>query len=221
MEELQNRIDQIEKTYKMIQEIKQFPNSHNPIKPDTKTHQIDVTAIIRNQEGKYLICKRSHKEKAFPNKWCVPGGKIKTTDFSHLPKDTEDHWANVIENTLRKEVREETALEIKNIDYVSNLAFTHPNGHSTIIISMHADLDSGEIGLNQDELTDHAWVTLHEAREFDLIENIYEQIKQVDKKFNKTQSNQFFNPNNQNDQAQNSFSNNSPPYTSDTTSFMP
>jgi len=117
-----------------------------------KTHYIAVTGIIRNKDGKYLICKRSEKEKAFPNKWCVPGGKIEPKDFVDTPKDTGDHWFDIFEKVLRKEIKEETRLEIKNIRYVSNLAFIRPNGYSTIIVSLCAEHDGGDVVLNEDEL---------------------------------------------------------------------
>ena len=144
-----------------------------------KTHQIAVTGIIRNQEGKYLICKRSPNEKAFPNKWCVPGGKIETSDFIDTPKDTQDHWFDIFEKTLMKEVKEEVGLLIKNIGYISNLAFIHPNGNSSMIVSLHADHHQGEVKLQEEELTDHAWVSLEEAKDYDLIENIWEQIEKA------------------------------------------
>lgn len=145
-----------------------------------KTHYVSVTGIIR-RNGKYLICKRSPNEKAFPNKWCVPGGKIEKNDFVNDPKDTSSHWLAVFEKILRKEIKEETNLEIKNIGYVSNLAFIRPNGYSTIIISLYADHADGEVKLSEDELTEYAWVTLEEAKNYDLIENIYEQIEKVNK----------------------------------------
>lgn len=145
-----------------------------------KTHYVAVTGIIKNKEGKYLICKRSPNEKAFPNKWCVPGGKIEMKDFINRPKDTSDHWFDIFEKTLIKEITEETGLVIKNIGYVSNLAFIRPNGYSTIIVSLHAEHDSGEVKLQEDELIDHAWVTLEEAKNYDLIENIWEQIEKVE-----------------------------------------
>lgn len=149
----------------------------------SKTHQIAVTGIIRNAEGKYLICKRSPNEKAFPEKWCVPGGKIETSDFIDTPKDTSEHWFDIFEKVLAREVLEETAITLKNIGYISNLAFMHPNGNSTLIVSLHAEHDSGEVELQQEELTDHAWVTLEEAKNYDLIDNIWEQIKKTDEKF--------------------------------------
>ena len=129
-----------------------------------KAHYIAVTGIIKNSEGKYLICKRGSNEKAFPNKWCVPGGKLEKKDFVNNPKDTSDHWLNVFEKTLEREITEETALKIKNIGYVSNLAFVRPNGFSTLIISLYAEHDEGEVILNKDELVDYKWVNLEEAK---------------------------------------------------------
>ncbi len=144
-----------------------------------KAHHIAVTGIIF-KNGKYLICKRSEKEKAFPNKWCVPGGKLERHDLTSEPKDTKDYWFDVLEKTLRREVLEETNLKIKNIGYVSNLAFIHLNGFATIIISLYAEYDSGDVVLPEDELVDYAWVTPHEAKEYDLLENLHEQILKVD-----------------------------------------
>ena len=143
-----------------------------------KTHYVAVTGIIR-KDDKFLICKRSLNEKAFPGKWCVPGGKVERSDFINDPKDTSMHWLDVFEKVLRKEINEETSLEIKNIGYVSNLAFIRPNGHSTLIVSLYADYAGGEVKLSEDELSDHVWVTLEEAKNYDLIENIYEQIEKV------------------------------------------
>ncbi len=144
-----------------------------------KLHYVSVTGIIR-KDGKYLICKRSPNEKAFPNKWCVPGGKIEVRDFVNTKKDTSAHWLDIFEKTLRKEILEETGLKIKNIGYVSNLAFIRPNGFSTIIISLYAEHADGEVKLDKEELVDHAWVSLDEAKKYDLIENIWEQMQKVD-----------------------------------------
>ena len=50
---------------------------------------------------------------------------------------------------------------------------------------MYAEYAEGEVKLNQDELIDYKWVILKEAKNYDLIENIYEQIQKVDDFFNK------------------------------------
>lgn len=149
-----------------------------------KAHYVSITGIIR-KDGKYLICKRSDKEKAFPGKWCVPGGKVEQDDFINTKKDTGSHWLDIFEKVLKKEIREETNLEIHNIGYVSSLVFIRPNGFSTIVVSLVADYLHGEVRLADEELADYAWVSLDEAKEFDLIENIYEQLEKVEKEIRK------------------------------------
>lgn len=145
-----------------------------------KVHYIAVTGIVR-KDGRYLICKRSERERIFPGKWCVPGGKVQLSDFAGTPKDTQDHWFGVFEKVLAKEVFEETNVRIADVGYVSNLALLRPNGYSTIIVSLHARWESGEVVMKQpDELVDYAWVTLEEAKGYDLIENIWEQMEQAD-----------------------------------------
>lgn len=153
-----------------------------------KIHYVSVTGIVC-KDGKYLICKRSEKEKVFPGKWCVPGGKIEHSDFINTPKDTSSHWLDIFERVLKKEMLEETSLEIKNIGYVSSLCFIRPNGHSTIIVSLYADYADGEVKLAADELSAHVWVTLEEAKKYDLIENIYEQLEKVDEMYSKNRKN--------------------------------
>ncbi len=145
-----------------------------------KAHYIAVTGIIK-KENKFLICKRGPNEKLFPNRWCVPGGKVQQSDFINSKKDTSDHWLNVFEKVLEREIFEETNLKIKNIKYVSNLALLRPNGFSTIIVSLCAEHDANEVKLNKEELVEYAWASLEELKNFDLIENIYEQIEKASK----------------------------------------
>ena len=150
-----------------------------------KAHYISITGIV-HKDGKYLICKRSPKEKIFPLMWCVPGGKMQQKDFINKPKDTHDHWLNILEKVLEQEILEECNIKIKNIGYVSSLVLIRPNGFSTVIISLYADYASGNVELHEpEELIEYAWVNLEEAKKYDLIENIYEQIEKVDKIFKK------------------------------------
>lgn len=148
-----------------------------------KAHYISVTGVVRNSHGKYLLCKRSPNEKAFPNKWCFPGGKLQKSDFINTPKDTSDHWLNIFEKTVEKEIKEETNLHVKATDYIASLVFIRPNGFSSVIINMVCELLSGDVKLNHEELTDYKWATLEESRKLDLIENIYEQLEKVDRKY--------------------------------------
>jgi 8-oxo-dGTP pyrophosphatase MutT (NUDIX family) len=91
-----------------------------------KFHFVVATCILI-KGGKYLIAKRADWEKVHPGKWTVPGGKLEVLDYVLGKRDTSDAWYNVIENLLKREVLEEVGLEIKNIEYVTSLAFIRPD----------------------------------------------------------------------------------------------
>jgi 8-oxo-dGTP pyrophosphatase MutT (NUDIX family) len=146
--------------------------------PD-KAHYLTVTGIIL-KDGKFLIAKRAPTEKAFPNKWTVPGGKLESKDYINRPKDTPEHWYNVFEHLLHREVMEETNLKIKNLKYLTSLSFIRPDNIPVIVISLYADHHEGEVKLCS-ELTEHAWVTLEEAKNYDLISGIYEELEMLDR----------------------------------------
>ena len=138
-------------------------------------HEVAITAIIVKEE-KYLITRRSLQKKRFPGMWTVPGGKLETDDYIHLPKDTTDYWYNVLEKVLRREVLEEVGLDIEHITYVTSLATVHGDGNPSLVISCLADYLSGEVILKEDETDDFRWVTLDEAKTYQLIDGIYDEL---------------------------------------------
>ena len=125
-------------------------------------HEVAITAIIV-KDNKYLITRRSANKKRFPGMWTVPGGKMETNDYLQLPKDTEHYWYNVLERTLRREVKEEAGIELsstptligaqdilKNDRHVVRLTYVAPIGSVTPVLS--------------DEHDEYAWFTLDEIR---------------------------------------------------------
>lgn len=144
-------------------------------------HEIVTTAIII-KDGKYLITRRSPNKKRFPGMWTVPGGKLETDDYVHLPKDTTDYWYNVLEKVLKREVKEEVGLEIENIEYVTSLATVHGDGNPSLVISCIADYVSGEVILQESETDKYEWVSLEESKNYDLIDGIYDELVMADNK---------------------------------------
>ncbi|PIR57670.1 MAG: hypothetical protein COU71_02810 [Parcubacteria group bacterium CG10_big_fil_rev_8_21_14_0_10_38_31] len=144
-------------------------------------HEVAITAIIIKDE-KYLITRRSPSKKKFPGMWTVPGGRMEKSDYLKIPKDTNHHWYNVLEKTLRREVKEETALDIDNIWYVTSLAMIGKDGVPSLIISCAADYTGGEVKLQEEECDEFAWVSLEESKNYDLIEGIYEELAMTEKK---------------------------------------
>ena len=63
------------------------------------------------------------------------------------------------------------------------LLFIIPDGTPCMVLSFYAPYSSGEVKLDEDS-TDYKWVTVAEAKNYDLIEGILEEIKMVDKIIN-------------------------------------
>ena len=145
-----------------------------------QTHYVVVTGILI-KNGKFLIVKRAEWEKAFPGKWTVPGGKLEVLDYALREKDTSQHWYNVFENLLRREVKEEVGLDIKNISYVTSMVYIRSDKIPTIIVSLFAEPTTEEIRLCS-ALTEYSWVSLEQSKSYDLIEGIYEELKMLSDK---------------------------------------
>lgn len=143
-------------------------------------HRIAITAIIYNDEGKYLITRRSLEKKAFPGQWTVPGGGLETDDYINTPPSHgQGQWYNALEHALRREVREEVHLEIDKPEYLLDLTFIRPDGVPVLVLSYYAKYLSGDVVLDGDSI-DHAWVTYEEAKKYDLIDGILDEIRMVD-----------------------------------------
>lgn len=142
--------------------------------------EVVITAIIVNKAGKYLITRRSANKKRFPGMWTVPGGHLDLEDFMGYPKDTEHYWYNVLEKALAREIVEEVGLEIENVRYVTSLATEHKDGVASIVISCLADYKSGEVKLQEDETDKCEWVSVEEAKNYELIDGIYDELMMAD-----------------------------------------
>ena len=146
---------------------------------DKELHRISITAIIYNDEGKYLVTQRSLEKKAFPGKWTVPGGGLEVGDYMNSKPNKDGQWYNAVLSTLRREVKEEVNLEIEKPEYLLDIAFIRPDGIPVIILSYFAKYKSGDVVLDKDSIA-YKWVTLDEAKKTDLIDGIFDEIKMVD-----------------------------------------
>lgn len=132
---------------------------------------VAVTAIILNSDDQVLLVKRSLSEKKWPGKWTVPGGKVETTDFLGTPTPINNQWYDVLENAVRREVKEEVGMHIKGIRYLCSIAVP-----DTIIISFIAYPASKMGQIDGKELTEYAWVYSDELDNYDLIDGIKDEI---------------------------------------------
>lgn len=107
-----------------------------------------VGALIFNGEGK-LFLMSSHK---WRGKWVVPGGHVELGER--------------MEDALRREVKEETNLDIRDIEFVCFQEFIHDPRYwkrsHFIFFDFACRTGSTDVRLN-DEAQDYAWATLAEA----------------------------------------------------------
>ncbi len=149
---------------------------------DPRLHFVVATCIVV-KDGKVLIAKRHEREIASPGRWTVPGGKLILKEYSTLPKVGEGYpqWYGVTEWVLHKEVKEEVGLEVEKPNYLTDLVFVRPDGYPALVLSYWAKWKSGEVKLSPKDLVEYAWVTPEEAKNYDLIEGIAEEIEEVGK----------------------------------------
>lgn len=163
-----------------------------PVPVDKDLHRIAITGIIWKQDAdgtqSYLITKRSPTKKAWPNKWTVPGGGLETTDYMNTEATYQNsespQWYNAVENTLRREIREEVGVEVDQVQYLLDLAFIRPDGVPAIVLSFYCRYVSGDIVLDEDA-TEYAWVTAAEVGNYDLIQGIDHEIELVEERLAK------------------------------------
>lgn len=99
-------------------------------------------AIIKNNEGKYLIVQGRE------GSWLFPKG--------HIEKE------ETLQETAKREVREETNLEIELSNIHGYTEYDLPNGNkkrTTLFLATHL---SGEVKLNE-ELIAHQWLSEQDA----------------------------------------------------------
>lgn len=120
---------------------KRFEDSHPPV--------ITVGALIFGDTGKMLLV-RTHK---WSNLWGIPGGKIK--------------WGETSEAALRRELKEETNLDVEQIQFVLAQDCIHSkefyrDAHFVLLNYTCRAVPGGIVKLN-DEAQEFRWVTAAEA----------------------------------------------------------
>ncbi len=141
--------------------------------PD-KTHLILVNALVE-KDGKILISQRSMEETHEPGKWTIPGGKVERT--------SGDVW-NIIEETLAKEVKEETGVDIKeDVQLLTNNTFIRSTGQHVVALTFICQYKAGEAQPLEDTI-DVKWITRNELHKFEFAPNVKTYIENGFKKLN-------------------------------------
>lgn len=111
-----------------------------------------VDCFVR-KNGKYLMLKRHASKKILPNIWIAPGGKLEKNEGLYA--------------ACKREIREETGLEIKNLRLKAIGNAYNKDFNTEIFFHLFvADWKSGEIN-PENEIGELKWLTLPEILKLD------------------------------------------------------
>ena len=155
---------------------------------DKELHRIVTTTLVYKPDFTYLIIRRALHKKVMPGKWAPPGGGLSVDDYINTPSSTAGakQWYGALENSLRREIREEVNLEIGKPELLTDLTFIRPDGIPVLCLAYFAPYVSGEVKLDEDA-TEFAWILANDIPKYDLIQGIDSEIKEIDQILKKRQ----------------------------------
>lgn len=151
-------------------------------KRDKLFYFVANVVIVREEDGRCLILRRSEDERVHPGKWCVPGGKLEWDDLD-LENPTRRNgdvldFQDAVEDLLAREAKEEAGVDIdRRLVYVNSVAFVRPDGIPVILVKFAARYKGGEVRLEQGAFTEYAWVDAEEVRSYDCIQGIPSEVE--------------------------------------------
>lgn len=127
-----------------------------------KTHLVLINAVVE-KNGKILVSQRSWEETHEPGKWTIPGGKVERTKGNV--------W-NIIEKTLKKEVMEETGVEIEDhAELLTNNTFIRSTGQHVVALVFLCHWKKGEAKPLEDTIN-AKWISEEELKDMEFAPNV-------------------------------------------------
>ncbi|MFA5023735.1 MAG: nucleotide exchange factor GrpE [Patescibacteria group bacterium] len=129
---------------------------------DGRHPEVVVGPVIYNKKGEILLIKNPK----FGDWWCIPGGHVELNETA--------------EAALIREIKEETGLELKNIEPINfgegiNPAFFYKDKHF-IYLNYLAELAGGQI-TKTNEMTEYLWVDPSKIAELKIADSVKPLIK--------------------------------------------
>jgi 8-oxo-dGTP diphosphatase len=114
---------------------------------------VNVEVLVVRDDGRYLVVVRSMEEEVAPGTLAFPGGKIEVTG----PLD------DALEETARREVREEAGVEVEDIQYLRSYVFYTEQQEAVLDIIVLCRYLSGEARPGDpSEVAEVRWMTAAE-----------------------------------------------------------
>lgn len=142
---------------------------------DGAKFNIVLASGIVEKRGKFLIAQRSYEEIQAPGKWSIPGGKV----------EVKGEELNVIERTLRKEIKEEVGVEIEDkLVYLKSSSFIRVDKAPVVAILFLCKWNSGKAKPLEDSIKT-AWIDIRDIDKYDFATGVKRALKVAHQKFRK------------------------------------
>lgn len=128
--------------------------------------RVITSVVLVDEEGRFLLGKRSMDEDVFPGLWSVPGGKVEHGD------GTPVH--DVLEKNVQKEIKEEVGVDVEVDDYIQS----HSDGKNKIYIIFKGHITDGTPE-PLDETEEVRWFSFDELEPEKLCPEVYDFLKKV------------------------------------------
>jgi 8-oxo-dGTP pyrophosphatase MutT (NUDIX family) len=128
-------------------------------------------AAVFNKNGKILALKRMNDQKRpNPNCWDLVGGRVEASDIEKC-KDSSGRGDNddILINSLKREIKEETNLEVGDICVINAAsAFSEKKGSFIIVIGyVCRAINENDLKLSEEHV-DYRWVAKDEFLKLDI-----------------------------------------------------
>jgi|TARA_Y100000310_G_scaffold82857_1_gene79466 8-oxo-dGTP diphosphatase len=131
-----------------------------------KKFVVIITAIVLNEDNKFLLVKRKENQEIHPGKWLLPGGKLEEDES--------------LFQALKREIKEETNLEIEDYNkYINDYIFERPNKDLTLGMTFLVKATNDNVSLNKREYDDFIWITKEELQNYDYLKFIKKEVEKA------------------------------------------
>lgn len=125
---------------------------------------IPVVIGVIKKGDKYLLTKRQSPKDEW-NKWQFPGGELE--------------FGESLENCLKREIKEETTLELKKITFVNKIFEVIKNDYHFILITYLCSVGKNQPVFINNEASAFGWFSYQEIMKLDCLERTKEIISYI------------------------------------------
>lgn len=128
--------------------------------------EILTLGVVYDSQNRFLVTKRSKNDEYLPGTYAYVLGDIAFDESERF---------SILENHLIEEFKEDTDIEIANIDYIKSFSFEQENKDKVAAIAFLAEYKSGEATVRDtEEIEEVVWMSIEEIRELDTLPVVLE-----------------------------------------------